>query len=259
VQRERYPLSFIPNPVFRKPAGVTESSMYDYFVDKANIELSTRLAGEFAAQHLAPNGIRVDGRHVLDVSGGNGHFLKELLRDGGSGVLTEINEPTIAYAKRQHGFPVFPFDFNRHRIGQVIDDSFDLVLLRAAIMFCRDLRTFARDLSALVRPDGLVIVNHSVLPTLGVLVRVQLDEFSYFALRQPETVIADFQAGGFDLVTRKDETDPTLYVYDDDLKPAWTFLHYLYEIRGARALRNRRKFSFPARDRRRSTLIFRKA
>lgn len=221
--------------------------------------MKPRLADEFVAQHLQPNGIELAGKHMLDISGGNGHFLRKLLSSGGSGVLTEINGPAINYARRTHGFPVFPFDFNRDPLSAVVHDSFDVVLLRAAIMFCRNLRGFAADLSGRVKPGGLVRVNHSVIPTLGVLIRVQLDEFSHFALRQPGSVIDDFASAGFRLVGRKDETDPTLYVYDDDLKPEWTFLHYVYQFRGARNLRSRRKFAFPARDRRRSTMVFAKA
>jgi hypothetical protein len=174
------------------------------------------------------------------------------------GTLTEINEPSIAYARKQHGFETFAFDFNRDRLSAKTSSVYDLILLRAAIMFCRDLPAFAADAHSRVASGGLVIVNHSVKPTLGVMCRVQLDEFSYMVLRQPETVAADFAKAGFELVFRRDETDQSDYVYDHDLLDSWMFLHYLYEIRAARALRAHRVWGFASRDRRRSTMIYRR-
>ena len=48
------------------------------------------------------------------------------------------------------------------------------------------------------------------------MLRTQLDEHSYFVLRQPESVINAFEKQGFELIHRADKTDPSLYVYDND-------------------------------------------
>ena len=258
AQKRTYPLSFIPHPTFRRRVDATEGSMYDYFVHPSHIEYSIGTAHEFLRDYVDPLHIDLRSKKILDVSGGNGHFLKVLTQRGAVGVLTEINKPSIDYARKEHGFETFQFDFNRDRLSALTADEFDVVLLRAAIMFCRDLPGFIADARQRIRASGLVVVNHSVKPTLGVLCRVQLDEFSYMVLRQPETVIGDFEAAGFELVFRRDETDQSDYVYDHDLVNSWMLLHYLYEIKGALALRKHRMFGFPARDRRRSTMIFRK-
>jgi SAM-dependent methyltransferase len=259
AQKSSYPLSFLPILAFKKRGEATESSMYDYFVHPDHIKYSIGTAHEFLRDYVDPLKIELRGKKILDVSGGNGHFLKILTEErGATGVLTEINEPSIEYARKQHGFHSFQFDFNRDRLSALTPECFDLVLLRAAIMFCRDLPAFVGDARERVSRGGLVIVNHSVKPTLGVLCRVQLDEFSYMVLRQPETVIGDFDKAGFELLFRRDETDQSDYVYDHDLLNSWMFLHYLYEIKGALALRKHRVFGFAARDRRRSTMVFRK-
>lgn len=256
TQRQRYPFAFLPHPKFKTPADQDQQSIYDYFVDPFHIQYSIDTAHEFLAKHIKPSQIELTGKRVLDVSGGNGHFLKEIEKQGAIVALTEINKRSIDHAKQLHGFDVYQFDFNSQRIHEVVQGSFDIVLLRAAIMFCRDLGQLTQDLAKIVRPGGLVIVEHSVVPTLGVLLRVQLDEFSYASLRQPETVIKHFTTSGFKLTSRKDETDPSLYVYDHDVD-RWPFLaHLFYEAKAIRGFKNAREFSFPARDRRRSAMIF---
>ncbi len=257
VQKDKYIFQWAKTPELRKQEQ-DEQSIYDYFVRPDNIALSTSLVGEFIERYTKPYGVEFAGKRVLDVSGGNGHFAKGIEALGASMTLTEINQRAIDYAREAHGFPVHEFNFNKHRLPAIDKGPWDIVMLRAAIMFCMDLDQLAADLAQVVAPGGLVIINHSVMPTLGVLLRVQLDEFSYFALRQPETIIGYLMRHGFDVHTRADETDPTLYAYDYDLKDPWMFARAVYEIPAARKLRAHRHFAFPARDRRRSTMILRR-
>lgn len=256
VQKKSYPLAFLPLQGFRKPKNQDQQSIYDYFVDPGHIEYSIRTAGDFLHQYAEPQGIQLESKRILDVSGGNGYFLKEIEKRGASVALTEINKRSIDLAREKHGYDVYEFDFNVNRIDEAVPGQFDIIMLRAAIMFCRDLGSLATDLSRMIPPGGLAIVNHSVIPTLGVLLRVQLDEFSYAVLRQPETVVAHFQNAGFKLNYRYDETDPSLYVYDHDLLNSWMFARTIFEIPAARKLRSHRNYTFAARDRRRSTMIF---
>lgn len=258
-QRDRYPFAFLPGPGFKKPPAQDEQSIYDYFVQESHIRYSIGTAHEFIKQYIDPNGIELRGKSVLDVSGGNGHFLKVIEGRGAHVAMTEINKLAIDHARQTHGFDVYEFNFNQRRINNVVTKKFDIVMLRAAIMFCNDLRQLVGDLTSILNPGGLVIVNHSVIPTLGVMLRTQLDEFSYAILRQPETVVGHFEKAGFRVTARVDETDPSLYAYDHDLNNWWLMVWSLYEVMGARKLRDFRKFPFPARDRRRSTMIFQRA
>lgn len=255
-QKNVYPLSFLPVKDYKKSAS-SEAQMYDYFTAQVHIDHSIKTADEFTNDYVKPWAIDFKGKRVLDVSGGNGHFLAEYQKMGAEVSITEINEPTIEYIKKTHdNMNVYLYDFNRHRIHEVIDDKFDIILLRAAIMFCQDLKQLAEDMKKILKPGGKVIINYSVVPTLGVATRVQLDEFSYFALRQPESIAKTFEGGGYKTLNSRDETDSTLYVYDHDLKLSWRIVHYWYEWLGMFALRKNRVFAFPARDRRRSTIMF---
>lgn len=261
-QKQSYSLSFLPDPHLKRMKE-NEESMYDYFVRQDHVDYSIKTAADFIAQHVVPNRISFQDKRVLDVSGGNGHFLMEIAKFGATVSLTEINRPTLDYARRTHGIECHYFNFNKQSISAEVPGKFDVVMARAAIMFCNDLPKFARECRDILADDGLLIINHSVIPTLGVFLRVQLDEFSYFRLRQPESVVRTFEAAGYVLQSRADETDPSLYAYDHDLNRYWTFARRMHELPAVRKLvqaerRGKSPYAFRARDRRRSTMIFRK-
>jgi SAM-dependent methyltransferase len=256
-QKPTYPLSFLPYADLRKGAMLDEEKMYDYFVEQNHIEWSQREGQQFIGDYLNPSGIDVSGKDLLDISGGNGHFIKQIEKLGARITLTEINRKTIEYAKREHGFAVLEYNLNEHDLPTVTKHHFDIIFVRACIMFAKDLRKFADEIKRSLKPGGMVLINHSVIPTLGVMLRTQLDEFSYFALRQPESIVSEFQKHGFELRHRADETDRGLYVYDNDLLLRWRFIHRFYERRNVARLMRDRTFAWPARDRRRTTLAFR--
>jgi ubiquinone/menaquinone biosynthesis C-methylase UbiE len=256
-QRKWYPLQFLPYDDLKKQTHLAPEKMYDYFTTDVHIQCAEQEAKEFHEKYILPNGFDFSGKRIMDISGGNGHFLKTYKDMGADVVLTEINSKALSYAKEKLGFTdVFRFDLNSDQLPRLTDAKFDVIMARACVMFCDDLPDFARQCRAVLNDGGLVIVDRSTEPTLGTLVRVQLDEFSYHYLRQPEAVIDEFCRQGFVLSRRYNEVDDSLYVYDHDILPHWRIVHYLYEIRGATILRNERLFSFPARDRRRSTLFF---
>jgi SAM-dependent methyltransferase len=255
--RDFYPLSFLPFADLKRRKDQDEQSIYDYFVLPDHARLSKLDADAFLKQ-CDDDGVSFDGKRVLDVSGGSGFFLKEIERRGARVALTEFNKKAVEFARRTHGFEAYEFDFNRDCLRDVVPGQFDIVMLRAAIMFCDDLDALAAGLLQITKPGARILIVHSVVPTLGTLLRVQLDEFSYRILRQPETVAAHFERQGYRLEKRIDEIDPSPYVNDYDMKDSWLFVRALYEISGARRLRAHRKFAFAARDRRRSKLIVRR-
>jgi SAM-dependent methyltransferase len=258
-QKTSYPLAILPYADLKKGAVPNEEKMYDYFVEKIHIDWSEREGKEFIDDYLKPASVDVAGKDLLDISGGNGHFIKQIEKLGARITLTEINKKTIEYARKQHGFEVLEYNLNQHDLPAVTKRRFDVIFARACIMFAKDLAKFADETRRSLVPGGLVMINHSVMPTLGVMLRTQLDEFSYFLLRQPESIIDVFQKHGFELHHRADETDPSLYVYDHDLLRHWRWIYRFYESRNIRRLAADRRFAWPARDRRRSTLVFRLA
>ncbi|MDG3042452.1 methyltransferase domain-containing protein [Roseicyclus marinus] len=259
IQRERYPLRWLPYDDLKKQIHLDEAKMYDYFTTDIHVKLAIEEAQEFHERFVSPKGLPLKGKSLLDISGGNGHFAKWYADSFSmSTSFTEINQSALDYARKHHGFDrVEHYDLNKDNLFDKVGRKFDVVMGRACIMFCDELSAFARQLLEITNPGGLVIIDRSTEPTLGTLVRVQLDEFSYHILRQPNTVEQAFRDAGFDVMARHDETDPSLYVYDHDLLPHWKWIHYIYEIKGLQALDGRRVFNLPARDRRRTTFFFR--
>ena len=256
-QKAFYPLSMLPFSDLRKRSELDEEKMYDYFVEQIHIDWSECEGQEFIRDYLGPAKVDVAGKSLLDISGGNGHFIKQIEKLGARITLTEINRKTIDYAKQKHGFDVLEYNLNEHDLPTVTGRKFDVVFARACVMFAKDLPKFVSELKRSLVPGGLAMVNRSVSPTLGVMLRTQLDEFSYLILRQPQAIIEAFLKEGFELHYRADETDPTLYVYDNDLLLRWRLVHRFYERRGVRRLAEDRRFAWPARDRRLTTLVFR--
>ena len=255
-ERSTYCLGFLPIKGYGKTKALSEENIYDYFIDTVHIDWAVREGKDFITDYLEPSQLNVSGKHLLDISGGNGHFIKQIESLGAKVTLTEFNKKTVDYARKTHGFEVFEYDLNKDDLLDKTKGEFDVVFARACIMFAKDLPKFVASLKQVLSKGGSVLINHSVEPTLGVMLRTQLDEFSYFVLRQPKTVIETFEANGFKLKHRSDETDSSLYVYENDLLLRWRFLHQVYEKKALSILNKNRLFAWPARDRRRSTFVF---
>ena len=103
-QREKYPLSFLKHADLKKNVETAEG-MYDYFTTQVHLDHATKEAEEFHARYLEGLGLDFDGKSVLDVSGGNGYFVKWFQDNlGAKASLTEYNEKTVAYAKENLPF-----------------------------------------------------------------------------------------------------------------------------------------------------------
>ena len=110
-QKDSYPLQFLPVKDWTKK-DTDEESMYDYFIDPIHIEYSLGTAKEFIADYIDKWKVPVDGKTILDVSAGNGHFINEFKKLGATVSMTEINDPSIEYARKNHGIDVYKFNFN---------------------------------------------------------------------------------------------------------------------------------------------------
>ena len=255
VQKTLYPLSFLPMKVFKR-SEVSEEGMYDYFTSEVHVKHSKNEAKSFIEKYVNTSLITLKNKKILDISGGNGAFLAELCKLGSSGVLTEINAPALAFAKGHFNLEVTKYNFNEDCISKTFKEKFDYIFLRACTMFCVDLKKFVSEIKQLLNPGGKVFVQYAVYPTLGTLLRTQIDEYSYIALRSPEIIENTFVSAGFKTSFYNKEIDETLYVYDHDLLYSWLFLHYLYEIPAIRKLKGVSHLDFRARERRRSNFIF---
>mgnify|MGYP003412117878 CR=1 FL=1 len=230
-------------------------SIYDYFTSPSHIQWSLEESQKVISEIFNHHKLEPKGKRILDVSGGNGHVANELKKLGAEVVLTEVNDVAIEYARDQLQVETYKFDFQADSLDKVVTGKFDIVLLRAAIMFCVDMERFLVNLEKLLKPGAVVVFQYCVIPTLGVLLRTQNDDYSYLALYQPETLIQFCDGHGLRLVTRDDEVDSDPYVVDHDANRRLTFLRTWYEIKGLQVLPFKSKYPFRARDRRRSNMI----
>lgn len=260
IQKKVYPLAFLPKKAL-KSGQVTEESIYDYFTQPEHFAVEQEEARNFIATYLNTNLIDVKNKKILDVSGGSGEFINFVRTYAGgetSVVLTEINKKALAYANDTLKIEALELNFNTQKLSEITSKKFDLVFLRACVMFCADLEGFAKQIHTALEVGGKVFVQYCVYPTLGTFLRVQFDEFSYVVLRNPEHIKKIFERSGFALEYEKDEVDPSLYVYDFDRKFSSLLLRYFYEIPAVFKAKNSRNPKLIARDRRRVNLIFQK-
>ena len=256
MQRECYPLQFIPCSTFKKK-DINASQMYDYFIEQEHIKCSQNEVKLFQEKYVNSGLLDVHNKKILDISGGNGVFLSELVKMGSDGVLTEFNEKSVEFARANLNLKAVKYDLNQDNLENLVDEKFDFIFLRACLMFCEDLPRLLSSLSLLLQPGGKVFIQYAVYPTLGTLIRTQLDEFSYARLRSPQIIRENFIRAGFKEEYFEDEIDPTLYVYDHDKSNSWLFLHYLYEIPGVLKTRKNHAAALRARTRNRANFIFR--
>lgn len=234
----------------------TEYSIYDYFTSPEHIRASVAEGQKFIQNILVKNHISIEGKRILDISGGNGHVADELRKCGANVVMTEVNNNAIDYAKNTLGIESYPFDFQKSEIYNIVDGKFDIILLRASIMFCFDLNKFFSDLKKIMKPDSIIVLQYCIKPTLGTFLATEFDQFTYVALYQPETLIDVCIQNNLSLLYREDDIDPSLYVNDHDKNISLTLIRMWYEIKALKVIPLTDTFLFRARNRRRANLIF---
>jgi len=252
------PLGWLPHKYLgrRRDVLAKHDKIYDYFTSPAHVAWSKQEATLLLAAMIDRLQIPLTGRSVLDISGGNGHVADALRQRGARVTLTEYNDAAIEYARANLGVESVKYDFQTDLLSQLFRTPFDIVLLRAAVMFCRNLDRLAGDLRQITQAGSIVIIHKSVLPTLGVFLRTQCDEYNYQTLYQPAHLVEVFTRHGFKQRFTEVEVDPSPYVLDHDLDPALRYVGSFYECAAVRALPAESPFAFRWRDRRWANLIF---
>ena len=231
-------------------------AIYDYFTSQEHVQWSIEESQRFSRDIIEKHEIMIKGKRILDISGGNGIVAKELMKEGAEVVLTEVNDKAIEYAQKVLGIETYKFDFQGDNLSNIVKGKFDIVLLRAALMFCLDLDRFMNDLVKVLNPGAVIVMQYCVIPTLGVYLRTQNDSYSYLALYQPVTIINVSKQRGLSLQFREDEIDRDPYVYDHDINRRLTLLRIWYEYKAVRIIPFTSDFPFRVRERRRSNMIF---
>ncbi len=254
-------LQFLPYRPLQKNIDILEDpgKIYDYFTSDSHKRYVINHANDFINSFLIKNNIQFGNKRILDISGGSGHFVKEFCNYGCEVALTEINDKAIIYAQRELGINTVKFDFEKDSLKPLFKEKFDIVLLGAAIMFCKDIVKFIEDVKLILNPNALVIQHRVVKPTLGVFLRTQYDDYNYQVLYQPDYVERMHIKKGFECILRVDEIDPTGYMHDYDANIILNTLYKPYKYAAEKELSGFKEFEICATDRRWSHMIFKLA
>jgi 2-polyprenyl-3-methyl-5-hydroxy-6-metoxy-1,4-benzoquinol methylase len=164
-----------------KELGVDYYRYYEEFLarrDLGNWSQDYRLFRE----RMDSAGVSLAGRALLDVSGEPGLFAAEAQRDGATAVTVTAFADNVAAAITRHlGLRAVAYDFNKDRLGSLLDQRYDFISCRHALGYCEDVSQFFTELRAISAPDACIYIAFSP-PSLAVCSRWMFDDYTY--LRQ---------------------------------------------------------------------------
>lgn len=218
-RKERYIFDFIPKRFLSKlPKGSTlffllnrqkdKEDFYDYYLENNQMHVSaqgTKWEGELDSltKELLKFDISLKDKKVLDISGGPGFLAQELKNICKEVVVTEYSQVSVDRMKNILKLDVFKYDYNSDEINRIINNQFDIVLIRYSINFCQDVKRMLSSLKKILHNDSIVYVSF-VPPTLGVYLRWQFDDYTYHILYDPETLARLFAEEGLIAFARYD-------------------------------------------------------
>jgi len=161
--------SRLPSALLRDPV-VTASPGTAFFRGDDSASASREVAD--VRRWLSDAGVRPEGR-VLDVGGGPGFVAADLMKD--ADVVLLEHSPHAIGAARSRGIDARPFDFAGPPLRAVVEGSFNLVLVRYSLGWCRDLPRFFDDLAPIAAP-GCALLLTFVTPSVGAFLGSALED-----------------------------------------------------------------------------------
>jgi|GEM_PF-5227772 len=178
-----------------------KSNIFSYMASENHIKFheKTQEFERFYNNVIIEAGIELKNKLLLDVSGGNGTITKKFLDFGVKDIfLTEYDEASVLFAKNNYNLKVEKFDFNKDDISLLFRDiKFDIIFLRAAIMFCHDINKFLEQLKKILNPNALIVVSASVHPTYRTIFEWQSNPYIVQRLYDHHTLLSTFEESGF--------------------------------------------------------------
>lgn len=179
---------------------------YNYYADMggSNEGSGTKWDGEtqLVVDRLKKFNIDLKGKNVLDVSGGPGFVANNLKGITHYILLTEFSETAVEGMRKFLSVDVKKYDYNSDDLSKISADKFDVILVRFSINFCNDIRKFATEAKTLLKPGGLLYIEH-VEPNRGSLLRWQFDEYTYTLLHGIKIFAKIFEESGFETVRQE--------------------------------------------------------
>lgn len=235
------------------------SKIYDYFTTKDHVMYCESDALRFDNDIVKKYSLNLTKKRILDISGGNGHFINYFkLRYDCDVTLTEFNQNALNYAHDTLKIKTKYFDFTQDKLELLFEkNSFDYVFARAAVMFMDDIDDMLKGIFKILKTDGILIIQNSVIPTFGTIFRTQFDEYNYLNLYSKNILINSLKRHAYEILDVQQNYDDSLYITGLERYPIERYLVRFYEIK---ALKFQELYSkeILCRDRRRYDFIVKK-
>ncbi|MBM3262258.1 MAG: methyltransferase domain-containing protein [candidate division Zixibacteria bacterium] len=191
-----------------------KGNIYDYYLDedqsiRGGYNLSskgTKWEGEseYVQDELNGWGVLLKDKKVIEISGGPGYFAKELSPVSRKWVVTEYSQVSAERMRNILGLEAIKFDFNSDDLSKIVDDTFDIVLLRHCINFCSDIRKFLGSIKRVIHKDTVIYCSFTQ-PTFASCLRWSVDDYTFPILYHPETIQKLFAEEGFIAFGKKEQ------------------------------------------------------
>ena len=227
-----------------------ESAFYDYYTEILKTGIKGTMWEKYAQQvfdKLKKHNIQIEGKNILDISGGPGHLSSQLQKTAGKLVITEFSHSSARAMREVLSLDVVKFDYNTDNIGDCVKGTFDIIFINYSIGFCDNLEAFLKSLKNHIHNNTIVYIGHSPDGTLGLCVRWQYDEYTYNRCWNADVLAKRFSEIGMKEIIREEDRpsavldDWPFYKRDWLTKIHAQFLRFLVSLYVAKALRSNNK------------------
>lgn len=186
--------------LFRDRGDISAADFYDVYADECRSISDVRKSEvQQLIDQLRMADVELDGKRVLDISGGPGVVAQQLQDRTAKFVVTEFSEKATQAMSDVLGIEAVKYDYTADDLGALFDEPFDIVLIRSSIIFCPQLDRFVGSLKDVVGPGGHVLVE-TIMPSLGEVYWWQQMEYKFPIIYSQETIEKFFYKHGFSFV-----------------------------------------------------------
>jgi 2-polyprenyl-3-methyl-5-hydroxy-6-metoxy-1,4-benzoquinol methylase len=202
--KEHYSLSFLPFQRLKKAISEDPANTYVFANCSAEqIKQDEDQAIMLSEEWINSFNINLEGKKFIEISGGSGHFLNALRKYNMELFHTELNPKDVEYVNNNLGIKSKKFDFHKDELQNLFQEEFDIILLKGALEFCLDIKTFLNNIKKNTHPNTIIIVITCV-PTLGNFLLTQFDDYNQQVLFQKETLTNIFKEQYYSLWESRD-------------------------------------------------------
>ncbi len=142
------------------------STTYDKYASDVRKQKVIELAAVHLKKFKDVYNIDVAGKKVLDLSGGNAHYILQYKNAGAAKIVfTEYSQHLVDYAKNL-GIEAYRYDLNSNvNLTELLNQQFDLIIFKGNIMFS-------------LRPDKLFLQLYKILNTSGKIINLDCHELT---------------------------------------------------------------------------------